>query len=266
MVNMHGQFVWYELLTTDIDAAGAFYADVVGWDVRKASMPGRAYSLFTVGDVAVAGLMSLPEDAAQAGAAPQWIGYVAVDDLDRAAERITLRGGTLRVPPTDLPGISRFSVIGDPQKATLALVKGLKERQEQPATPGAPGRIGWHELLAEDWEKALAFYSELFGWRKADALLGEMGVYQQFSVEGETIGGMFNKPPTLPLPFWLYYFNISDVEAAANRVEAAGGEILYGPTAVPGGAWIVHCLDPQGAIFGLLDRSSRKPIGYFVAP
>ena len=70
--------------------------------------------------------------------------------------------------------------------------------------------------------------------------------------------------PTLPLPFWLYYFNVGDVEAAAKRVEAGGGQILYGPIDVPGGAWIVHCMDPQGAIFALLDRRRRKAIGYFV--
>ena len=95
-----------------------------------------------------------------------------------------------------------------------------------------------------------------------------MGTYQQFSAGGETIGGMFTKPPTLPLPFWLYYFNVADIEAAAKRVEAGGGEILYGPMEVPGGAWIVHCADPQGAIFALLDRRARKPsaITYLAIP
>jgi uncharacterized protein len=66
----------------------------------------------------------------------------------------------------------------------------------------------------------------------------------------------------LPVPFWLYYFNINDIEAAAKRVEAAGGQILYGPTAVPGGSLIIHCTDPQGAVFALLDRRSRRTIGY----
>ncbi len=74
-----------------------------------------------------------------------------------------------------------------------------------------------------------------------------------FPPEGQTIGGMFTKPPTLPHPFWLYYFNVDDIEAASKRVEAGGGQILYGPMVVPGGAWIVHCTDPQGAIFALLD-------------
>ena len=94
---------------------------------------------------------------------------------------------------------------------------------------------------------------------------GAFGTYQQFSADGETLGGMLTKPPALPFPFWLYYFNVDDVETAAQRVEAGGGQILYGPTAVPGGAWIVHCTDPQGAIFALLDRRQRKAIGYFIS-
>jgi predicted enzyme related to lactoylglutathione lyase len=249
-------------MTTDIKTAKAFYANVVGWCTRDA---GLAYNLFTVGDAPVTGLMNLPEGARRTGATPHWMGYVGVDDVDAAVDRIKQLGGAVHVPPTDVPNISRFSVVADPQMATLALVKGLKPGQAHSAELDTPGRVGWHELLAADWEKAFAFYGELFGWQKADAHLGAMGTYQQFAAAGETIGGMFTKPPTLPLPFWLYYFNIGGVEAAAKRVEAGGGQILYGPTAVPGGAWIVHCTDPQGAIFALLDKRRRKAIGYFIS-
>ena len=109
--------------------------------------------------------------------------------------------------------------------------------------------------------RSLSTASFLAG-KKPTADVGVMGTYQGFSAGGQTIGGMFTKPPTLPLPFWLYYFNIDDIQAAAKRVEAGGGQILYGPTEVPGGAWIVHCTDPQGAIFALLDRRRRKAVGY----
>jgi predicted enzyme related to lactoylglutathione lyase len=250
-------------MTTDTAGAKAFYARVVGWGTECTSMPGATYTLFTVGKVPVSGLMKRPENALRMGAPPHWIGYVGVDNVDAAAERIKQLGGAVHVPPTDVPDISRFSVVADPQMATLALIKGLKRGQERPTELGKPGHVGWHELLAADWEKALAFYGELFGWQKADAHVGSMGTYQQFSAGGETIGGMYTKPATLPVPFWLYYFNISDIETAAKRVEAGGGQILYGPTAVPGGAWIVHCTDPQGAIFALLDRRGRGAIGYF---
>jgi hypothetical protein len=191
------------------------------------------------------------------------MGYVGVDDVDGAVDRIKQLGGAVHVPPTDLPNISRFSVVTDPQTATLALVKGQNSGRAHSADLDALGRVGWHELLAADWEEAFAFYGELFGWQKADSHAGEMGTYQEFSAGGKTIGGMLTKPATLPLPFWLYYFNTDAVQAAAKRVEAGGGQILYSPTAVPGGAWIVHCTDPQGAIFGLLDRRTRKAFVYF---
>jgi predicted enzyme related to lactoylglutathione lyase len=244
MGNSHGRFVWYELMTTDMKTAKLFYANVVGWGARDASAPALGYSLFTVADLPVAGLMNMPEDGRKTGAPPHWIGYVRVDDVDTVVDRVKQLGGAVHVPPTDVPGISRFSIVADPQMATLALVKGLKPGHAQSTELGAPCRVGW---------------------QKAGAHAGALGTYQQFSADGETLGGMLTKPPALPFPFWLYYFNVDDVETAAQRVEAGGGQILYGPTAVPGGAWIVHCTDPQGAIFALLDRRKRKAIGYFIS-
>ena len=263
MVDSHGRFVWYELMTTDMEAAKAFYAKVVGWGTRDASMPGMAYTLFTVGEASVSGLMNLPEDARQMGAKPRWIGYVGVDDVDATADRIRHLGGAVHVPPTDIPNFSRFSVVADPQMATLALFKWLRPGQEQPAELDTPGRVGWHELLAADWEKAFAFYGELFGWQKAEADVGAMGTYQLFSAGGQTIGGMFTKPPMVPVPFWLYYFNIGDIDAAAKRVKAGGGQILEGPIEVPAAAGSSRCTDPQGAMFALVGKRSNSAIGYF---
>ena len=144
------------------------------------------------------------------------------------ADRIKRLGGAVYVPPTD-SNIGRISVVADPQTATLALVEGLKPGRQQPAELDEPGRVGWHELLAADWEKAFAFYGELFGWQKADAEIGPTDTYQLFSAGGQTIGGMFTKRPKEPVPFWLYYFNVGDIDAAAERVKAGGGQIFEGP-------------------------------------
>ncbi|MGA7955649.1 MAG: VOC family protein, partial [Xanthobacteraceae bacterium] len=163
----HGRFVWYELLTTDMAAANAFYAKVVGWGTEDASMPGMAYTLFTVEGISVGGSMGLPADAKNAGVKPGWIGYVSVDDVDAASARVKQLGGVVHVPPTDIPNISRFSVVGDPQMATLVLAKWLRPRREQSVELSAPGHVRWHELFAADWEKAFAFYGTLFGWQNA---------------------------------------------------------------------------------------------------
>ena len=254
MVDSHGRFVWYELMTTDMEAAKAFYTKVVGWGTEDASMPGMAYTLFTVGGASVGGLMGLPEAAKKLGERPSWIGYVGVADVDATAERIKLLGGAVHVPPQNMLDISRFSVVADPQMATLALLQWLRPRREQPAELSAPGRIRWHELLAADWEKAFAFYGELFGWQKGNPDIDAMGAYQPFSAGGQTIGGMFTKPPTVPVPFWLYYFNVGNIDAAAKRVEAGGGQIFEGPLHVSGDSWIVQCTAPQGAMFALVGK------------
>jgi len=34
MANHHGDFIWYELMTTDADGARAFYQAVVGWQIE----------------------------------------------------------------------------------------------------------------------------------------------------------------------------------------------------------------------------------------
>ncbi len=271
MADSHGRFVWYELMTTDMEAAKAFYAKVVGWGIQDVSMPAMAYALFTVGGASVGGLMGLPQEAKKIGEKPSWIGYVGVDDVDAAAERIERLGGTVHVPPQNILDISRFAVVADPQMGTLALLQWLRPRREPTAELNAPGRVRWHELLAADREQAFAFYGELFGWQKAHADIdatGAAGAYQVFSAAGQAIGGMFTKPPTVVVPFWLYYFNVADIDAAAKRVKAAGGEILTAPLQVSDGDWTVECSDPQGAVFALVGKRSANPIGYFerVAP
>jgi hypothetical protein len=262
MINVQGRFVWYELMTTDMVAATAFYTSVVRWGARDASMPGMAYTLFTAAETSVGGLMSLPEDARKAGTRPRWIGYVGVSDVAATADRVTRLGGTVQVPPTDIPGISRFSIVADPQMATLALIKWLRPRQELPVSPNAPGRVGWHELLTADCDKALSFYCEVFGWLKGIADIGARGTYQLFSVGGHTAGAIVTKPTTLPDATWLYYFNVGDIDAAADRVKSGGGEILNGPTEVPDGSWIVQCRDPDGAIFALVGKRSSNATGF----
>jgi uncharacterized protein len=265
MVDYPGHFAWYELITTDMAAAKAFYAEVVGWGVQDASTPDLTYTLFTAGKTSVSGLMDLPEDARKLGATPRWMGYVGVNDVDATAGRIKRLGGAVYVPPTDT-NIGRILVVADPQAATLGLVKGLKPGQQKPAELGKPGRVGWHELLAADREKAFAFYGELFGWQKAAGEIGRADSYQLFSAGGQTIGGMFTKNPLEePLPFWLFYFNVDDIDAAMARVKSGGGRIFDGPIEVPGGSFVARCVDPQGAFFALQGkRSGDRGVGWSV--
>ncbi|WEX77025.1 VOC family protein [Sinorhizobium numidicum] len=248
---MHGNFVWYELMTTDTKAAEAFYTNVVGWSARDASMPGIEYTLFYAGDRQVAGLMTMPDGALDMKVPPAWLGYVAVDDVDAAAAKIAAEGGNVHRAPDDIPGVGRFAIVTDPHGAAFALFKGTGEAP--PLDQMAPGNTGWHELMAGDLDTAFEFYSKLFGWTKDQAMdMGEMGVYQIFASGGKQIGGMMTKPKDIPAPYWLYYFNVEALDAAIERTKSGGGQIVLEPMEVPGGAWIVQCTDPQGALFALV--------------
>jgi predicted enzyme related to lactoylglutathione lyase len=257
MSGSHGRFVWYELLTTDPEAAEAYYTSVIGWGTLPTPGPDGPYILFTDGETPVCGLMKLPEPRKQRGAPPMWIGYVLVDDVDATTREAKQHGATVYVEPRDIPGVARFSVFDDPQSAVIGTMTWSlpPEKDAAAGVPAAPGRIGWHELMSTDFEKGCDFYRTLFGWQKAEALnVADLGTYQVFAAGGQLIGGMFNKPTEVPIPFWLYYFNVADFDAAVRRVNAFGGEITRGPMEVPGGSWIVHARDPQGVPFALVGQ------------
>ena len=76
------QFVWYELMTSDAKAAESFYRKVVGWNAQDASQGDMKYTALLAGEAPVAGLMTLPKEACDAGAQPGWLGYIGVDDVD----------------------------------------------------------------------------------------------------------------------------------------------------------------------------------------
>ena len=249
MANQPRSFAWYELLTTDVAAAGAFYGKVIGWGGKDASTPQMAYTVLTSGDAPIGGLMDIPEEGRRMGATPRWVGYVAVDDIDATAAQIRRRGGAVLLPPTD-SNIGRVSVVADPQNATFALVSGLTYGQRQPGGMDDLGRVGWHELLAQDRNKIFDFYGELFGWQKAEGEIDHADLYQSFSAAGQTIGGMLTKLPSVQ-PCWLYYFNVDDIGMAARNVNDGGGRLLQGPIELPDGCWIARCADPQGALFAL---------------
>ncbi len=114
----HGMFSWFELRTSDVDAAREFYSQLFGWSIVTEEMQMGPYSIVKVGEVGMGGMVASPwEDVP-----PHWGGYLTVDDTDAAVARATELGGTVLMPPFDIPNVGRFSALKDPQGAVLAVI------------------------------------------------------------------------------------------------------------------------------------------------
>jgi predicted enzyme related to lactoylglutathione lyase len=260
MANKQGDFIWYELLTDDADAAQAFYGEVLGWQVTDSGVANMDYRILQATDPdsgevnPVAGLMQITPEMQDGGARPLWLGYIAVDDVDASVGRIVAAGGNLRMPATDIPDVGRIAMVTDPQGTPFYVMRGSSEDTSLAFAFDRPrvGHCAWNELSTTDPEAAKRFYFEEFGWQKDDEMdMGEMGAYE-FLRHGGIIGALMRKPDNLPQSLWQYYFRVADIDQAAAKITAAGGQVLYGPEQVPGGDHIIQGMDPQGTAFSLV--------------
>jgi hypothetical protein len=262
MSDDHGRFIWYELMTPDLEAAKRFYGAVAGWTAHEMPMgdgdhdhpDGHAYTILEASGAGVGGAMPLSDEHKAQGVPPNWTGYICVDDCDAAVDKTKALGGSVMRPPRDVPGVGRLAIIADPHGAVTAIMKPVPPSDARPRAPrGAVGHAGWHELYAGDAEADLPFYRELFGWTETGRHdMGPMGVYHLFGNADGEVGGIMTKPARIPAPCWCYYFETDDVDAAAERLKQAGGAVTQGPTDVPKGSRVVLATDPQGAAFALV--------------
>lgn len=249
-------FFWYELMTGDVPAAEAFYKKVIGWNTEPFAGSDMGYIVLKAGDTGIGGMMLVPESAKASGAGPAWFGYIKAADIKADTDAVARAGGSVHQPPQEIPGgVGHMSVVADPQGAMYMLLQPNGPDMAPPAQM-TPGTVGWCELLADDWEEAFTFYSGLYGWTKAEAVeMGEMGVYQTFVQVGDQGGGMMNRAPQMPRAYWGFYFAVEGIDAAAKRATDNGGQITFGPMEVPGGQWVVNCMDPQGAHFSMVSNT-----------
>ena len=254
--DLRGRYLWYDLMTPDIDAAVAFYGKVTGWTTTPFTpVPGQpSYTMWTnAAGEPMGGTMTLPAEQSAAGVPAHWIAYVGTPDVDATAADAVALGATTQLPPTDVPTVGRVAVLADPQGAFFALYAPANALGPMAERPGV-GNVSWHELYTTDPEAAFAFYQKLFGWAEASSMdLGaEHGRYLMFGRGGQHMyGGMMKRPSDRIPPIWTPYIRVPDVDAAAAAVRANGGQVLNGPMEVPGGDRVAQCLDPAGAPFGV---------------
>jgi predicted enzyme related to lactoylglutathione lyase len=225
----------YVLRTLDLEAARAFYRDVVGLDFSASPEKSGIES------------WTLHEQARARGASPHWLGQLAAADVEATVGRL-LEVGAERLGPT-FKGHdgAAFATLRDPFGAVVGV------RETTPPPERSP--VAWHHLHTRDLERAWTVYSELFGWQHVETVDSAdlEGGFRTFAWDpsGRKVGSVAN---TARWPgvhtHWLFYFPVVDLEASLALVRANGGKTLA-PVVLPNGDRLAPCDDPQGAAFGL---------------
>jgi hypothetical protein len=119
-------FIWHELVTSDQDASGAFFCALFGWTQRRvdAGVFGT-YTLFQLSGRDVAGMMNPTRETPGKGSF--WHSYMAVENVDECAKRASDLGGSVLVPPHDVPDVGRVCAVADPTGAVAHLLQPIKQ-------------------------------------------------------------------------------------------------------------------------------------------
>ena len=260
--NPEGDFIWYELMTRNADAAKAFYDAVVGWNVGEGAPEFGGYRMIGRSDGGSAGgVLPITAEMEEHGARPMWLGYINVADVDAKVAAIEAAGGRALMPATDIPNVGRIAMVADPQGAPFYVMKPIPPADKPEARSDVFSqtevqRCAWNELVTTDLEAARSFYPEQFGWTLGDTMpMGPMGDYQFIHQDGRMIGAMFAPPDRQPA--WRFCFRVDNLERSIDAIRNGGGEILFGPTEVPGGGMIIQATDPQGAFFMLIEGGQQ---------
>lgn len=126
LVNAPGAFCWNELASPDVEASRSFYGELFGWSFQEGPAGPTKVLMIKNGDRDNGHMLQMT--GAWEGVPPNWGVYFAVEDADRAAEKVAGLGGKVLVPPMDIPP-GRFCVVMDAQGAHMNLIR-LKELPE----------------------------------------------------------------------------------------------------------------------------------------
>jgi len=238
---------WVDHASTDQKAAIAFYSALFGWEVQDTGEAFGHYGMATLRGQLVGGVGEQPPEQPTP---PAWTTYLASNDVDKTCEAITAAGGTVVMPAMDVGASGRMAIAQDPTGAYF----GVWQAGEVIGSTlvNEPGGVVWNECRSRDPQRALDFYTAVFGYKYT-----KMADEQYWTIDGagpgNTIGGIGVIEPGVPAEVpahWMTYFSVADADQTVATATSSGGTVQMDPFDTPFGRLAV-LTDPQGAVFSV---------------
>jgi len=246
--------IWIDLACDDLDASKAFYTAVLGWSFADPEPDAGGWTMALAGAAPVAGLAPR-----RPGTPSTWSIYLAASDADATLARVASLGGTVLVPTFDITiageRMGRIAAAADPTGGAFGLWEPHTMAGFEPT--GAPGHPVWFELDSADPARAVGFYCSLF--EASSEALADPADYTTVVIGGGQRFGVWHMDGMTPPEVgsqWYAYLSVRDVDAAAQRVRAAGGQVFEVQDS-PHGRW-AFIADNQGATAYLMDVTVKS--------
>jgi hypothetical protein len=250
---------WVDTDQPDPAAAQNFYQRLFAWSFTTISAERQdMYALARLDGHEVAGLAASPTGPAA------WNTYIAVDEADAAAARISAAGGEIVAGPADVGEAGRTATCRDPVGAEFRLWQARQHLGAQ--LVNAPGTWNFSDLQTDQPEQA-AFYADVFGWAIEDMGFATLvrrpgyGDHLEATVDPDIRRRQRGVAPpgfedaiawVAPLepgtsPHWQVTFAIADRDATAALAGTLGADVISSQDT----QWTRTALirDPQGAVF-----------------
>ena len=244
---------WVDLGVADIAKAGAFYAELFGWEVQHGPPEAGGYALCLKNGRQVAGI---GPKMGPAGEPSAWVTYLASSNADETAGKVKASGGHVLVAPMDVMDQGRMAMAADPGGAVFGLWPVKQHTGVQLANE--PGSLTWNENLSRNFDGNKAFYHAVFGYEYGD--IGDTRFrYATLKAGGSEVGGIGELDSSLPAEVrahWSVYFAVEDTDAAVAAVSGLGGTTVRPAWDSPYGR-IAVVADDHGAVFSLISAPAE---------
>lgn len=233
---------WADVSAPDLATGRNFYGQLLGW---KVDSPADGYSIFYLGDHAVAGI--------RAGEAAGWLPYVASDDTDSTVALARENGGSVLSAPFELGDAARVAVVTDPTRAALGVWQ--RRRSAGAQIVNEFGTVCWAELATREPAAAPAFYGKVFGWVDRSAETTDGTTYTEWYGGGRVLAGMIDmnrRFPATARPHWTVTLLVRDCAATADQCVDLGGKVLLAPVSLEVGTY-AQLADVNGAGFRIIE-------------
>jgi uncharacterized protein len=245
---------WVDLMTSDTSRSREFYSQVFGWGAEEPAEQFGGYVNFTKNGIRIAGCMGSqpgePHDI--------WSVYLATDDAAKTLETAVSHGGQIVVPAMAVSDLGTMAVITDAGGASMGIWQpGRHEGFGIMAEPGAPS---WFELHATDYERAVEFYRDVFGWQTHVVSDTPEFRYTTLRYGEEMLAGIIDASsfPGSEPAHWSVYFGVKDADAALATISGLGGSVVRAAEDTPYGR-LAGAADPMGARFNLVAANEAMP-------